>query len=122
MPILDVTIVGALEPEYHTNLARRLADASAVALGSRPAGTWVRLHHLPADQYAENAPPAYVPPPPVFVEVLSADQPMGALLAAEVEGLTNAVAVACGRSVGQVHILYQPSARGRLALGGKLLE
>ena len=122
MPILDVTVVGALAPEHHPNLARRLADAAGVALGSRPAATWVRLHHLPADQYGENAPPAYVPPLPVFVEVLPADLPTGDLLAAEIEGLTNAVAAACGRPAANVHVLYQPPARGRLALGGTLLE
>ena len=98
------------------------ADAAAVALGSPPAATWVRLHPLAAEHYAENAPAAYEPPPPVFIELLALDMPTGDLLAAEVEGLTNAVAGVCGRPSSDVHLLYRPAARGRFALGGRLLE
>ena len=122
MPIIDVTVVGSVAPKAHPTLAQRLADAAAVALGSRPAGTWVRLHFLPSEHYAENAPEAYTPPQPVFIEVLRHVVPTGDLLKAEVEALTKSVASACGRPPAHVHVLYSPDARGRLAFGGNLVD
>lgn len=54
MPILNVEIVGALHSEIRSGLAQRLADAAGRVLESRPRGTWVQLHFLEQEEYAEN--------------------------------------------------------------------
>jgi len=111
MPILDVELVG--EPPADGDLARRLADAAGVVLKTPPGKTWVRLRFL--SDYAENGggPPAGIRP--VFVSVLTADASKDSA-----EALATAIAEACGRSAENVHILYEPPARGRIAFGGKL--
>ena len=122
MPILDVQLIGPVPDEIRLGLARRIADAAAEALHSRPQGTWARLRLIPAEDYAENA---GGPPPgarPVIVTVLEADPPRGPALADEAARLTRAIAAACGRPSENVHLIYEPPARGRIAFGGGLLE
>jgi hypothetical protein len=117
MPILEVEVVGV--PEAPGGLAGVLADEAARALAS-PGRTWVRLRVLPEDRYAEDGggPPAGVRP--VFVRVLRAELPARETLESEALLLAEAVARACRRPVENVHVLYEPPARGRVAFGGKL--
>ena len=120
MPILEVEIVG--DPKSDTEgLARRLADAAGLALGSGPHGTWVRLRYLPADQYAENG-GLIAGTLPVFVNLILADPPAGAELARVLGELTDAIAAGAGRPPENVHIAVEPGARGRIAFGGKLVQ
>ena len=121
MPIVDVEIVGAA-PRAAGVAA--LADALGAALGCAPGRAWVRLRHLAADGYAENATPAPdgAADFPVFVTVLHARPPAGATLDAEVGAITRAVAAWAGRSAERVHVLYAPAGMGRQAFGGVLLR
>ena len=41
-------------------------------------------------------------------------------LAAGVRRLTGAIAAACGRPEENVHLVYEPPAKGRIAFGGEL--
>ena len=120
MPILDIEIVGPLPLEVKEGLATRIADAAGEALSSRPNGTWVKLRFLPISEYAENAggPPEGVLP--VIVRVLEADLPSSEALAKRARDLTNAVALACSRPAENVHLIYEPAARGRVVFGGQL--
>lgn len=121
MPILDVEIVGPLDGAIEDGLATRLADAAAAVLDpDRPHGTWVRLHRLPLECYAENAGGPLDGTLPVFVSVLEAVPPRGDALDREVRALTEAVAEARDRPAEHVHLLYEPPAAGRIAFGGEL--
>ncbi len=121
MPILDVEIVGPLDGAIEDGLAARLADAAAAVLDpDRPQGTWVRLHYLPIERYAENAGGPLEGTLPVFVSVLKAAPPQGDALDREVRALTEAVAEACDRQAEHVHVLYETPAAGRIAFGGEL--
>ncbi len=122
MPIFDVQLIGPVPGDVRTGLARRIADASGEALGSPPQRAWVRLRILSAEDYAENA---GGPPPgvhPVLVSVLQASPSQGAALAEEAARLTRAIAGACRRPAENVHLIYEPPAKGRISFGGSLLE
>ncbi|MGZ3697276.1 MAG: tautomerase family protein [Bdellovibrionota bacterium] len=116
MPILDVEIVGASDAE---GLARRLADAAGIVLGSAAGGTWVKLRFLPRENYAENGDlPARVQP--VFVSVL-----LGRCFEGEVQSrlalkLAEEFSKILDRPRENIHLLFEPSAAGRIAFGGKL--
>ena len=117
MPIVDVQWVGALPPDPDA-LAAALADAIGDALQQPPGRVWLRLHHLA--HYAENGGPQ-AGAPPVFVTVLHARPPTGGALAAEVAGVTAAVAAVTGRPRERVHLDYAPAGAGRMAFGGRLV-
>lgn len=119
MPILDVDFVGPVADNVRRALARRIADAAGTVLGAPPRSTWVRMNFVPADEYAENdgAEPGVFP---VIVHVLEADPPEGEALATEARRLTEAIAAVCGRPAEQVHLVYAPPGRGRVAFGGRL--
>lgn len=121
MPILDVEVVGALPRRGRPGAARRVADAVAAALGTPAGHTWVRLRRLPRGNYAENggALPAAVRP--VFVKLLLASPPSGCRRAAQATALARVIGEALGREGAHVHLLYEPSAMGRIAFGGQLL-
>ena len=119
MPILTVEIVAGESEEFAPNLAGAIADAAGEIFGSAPGRSWVRLHVLPAAQYAENGVPSTATPAPVFVAVLKAEPPAGDALAREVAQLASAIGVLCGRPSEAVHIFYEPAAAGRVAFGGQ---
>jgi len=118
MPIADVTIVGASARDT-AGLARRLADALAAALAAPPGTTWVRLHRVAADDYAEDGgvPDAVAP---VFVDLLRRAWPDDeAERARSLRAVAEAVAVACHRPVAHVHVVADVPAAGRVAFGGE---
>ena len=118
MPIVDVTLVE--DRELEDELAQRLADACGEVLGSRPQGTWVRLHVLSPSRYAEND--SLDAPRPVFVEVMKRELDDEEALAEEARRLSEAVAAVTGRLAENVHVIYQPPAAGRVAFGGELVR
>ena len=118
MPIVDVEIITS-EP-LDGGLAATLADMAGQVFGGPPASTWVRVRSLPQEQYAENGVASPEGWRSVFVTVRKAQRPTGSALEAEVRALTEGVARVCGRPVENVHILYEPDAKGRIAFGGKL--
>ena len=121
MPILEIEIVLQPGEILMSDLAARLADAAAEIFKSEPRGTWVRLRALDAVQYAENASGAGLDVFPVFVSVLKARLETD-ILGTEADQLAESLAHICNRPKENVHIFYQPEARGRVAFGGKLLK
>ena len=120
MPILDVAIVESPGSSRQPDLARRIADAAAEALGAAPQSVWVRVSTIAPTDYAENGgTPADAAP--VFVTILGKSPPQGASLAAEVAALTTAIAHACGRTPKDVHLIYEPPGRDRVAFGGRIV-
>lgn len=117
MPILDIEIVVDAQP-LPEGLAHSLAEAAGRVFGSLPGQTWVRLRTLPRDQYAENGWPGDTLP--VFVTVHKTRRPTGEALEREARLLTTAIAGACDRPPGSVHLLYEPDLSGRIASGGTL--
>ena len=122
MPIVDVEMVIAATEATEPGLAAALADAVGEVLESEAGSVWVRLRRLSETRYAENGggPPDGVRP--VFVTVLLAHVPEGAALQDQVRRLTDVIAAVCNRPAENVHVLYLPEARGRMAFGGRLVE
>lgn len=120
MPILNIEIVGAVAQELRSDLATRLADLAGEALNSRPQGTWVKLHFIPREHYAENAGGPANGLLPVIVSLLQAETPEGDALAEQIRFLTEAIAKGVGRPPENIHIIIEPAARGRIAFGGSL--
>lgn len=119
MPILDVEIVLQSGELLADNLAQTLADRLGLVFGSQPEQTWLKLRPLPHIHYAENDSRAenY----PVFVSVLKRQRSSPAKMQVEVTEITTAVAEICQRSPENIHILYLPTAAGRMAFGGKIV-
>ena len=119
MPILTIEIVA---PELPGTTPSTLAAVAADALGSSPAGTWVRLRRLDPADYGEGdgGPPADAAP--VFVSVVKADLPGRPDLAQLAERLATALASALAHAPADIHVLFEPPARGRIAFGGRLVE
>jgi len=121
MPILDVQLVGPVAEGDRATLARRIADAAGAVFASRPQQTWVTLRLIADDEYSENGGGLGGGVRPVIVSVLHVDPPTGDALIEQVARLTHAIAQACGRSPENVHLIYQPVAKGRTAFGGRLV-
>jgi phenylpyruvate tautomerase PptA (4-oxalocrotonate tautomerase family) len=117
MPILSVEIVGERQQD---DLAARIADSVADVLESPPGTVWVKLYALPIESYAENGGPMPLDLRPVFVTMLAADPPDPPDLAERARLLTTAIGDAIGTVPQHVHILFEPSAQGRISFGGTL--
>jgi phenylpyruvate tautomerase PptA (4-oxalocrotonate tautomerase family) len=122
MPIVDIEVVVGANGGLAAGLAQSLADTVGRSLKSPPGRTWVRLHVLAREHYAENESAIEVDELPVFVTVLKWALPAREELQVEVSALTGAIAQVLGRAVSCVHVEYAPAARGRLAFGGRLVE
>jgi len=122
MPIVDVTLVTGRQEEIVVGLTQTLADGIGRALASPPAQTWVRLHVLAQDRYAENEAIVSAGDLPVFVVVLARAVPDRVRLAVDVTSVSAAVAEATGRPAARVHVEFAPPAAGRIAFGGRIVE
>ena len=121
MPIVDIEIVTRPAELLAPGLAVALADALGGVLDAAPGKVWVRLRSLPAESYAENQCGADRPSP-VFVTFTASSPPEGENLKAIVQGMTQAVARATDRPAENVHVLVSPSAKGRIAFGGRIAK
>ena len=117
MPILTIEIVLQPKESIPNSLAKEIADKAGAIFGSGPAQTWVKLREIEAGHYAENGVAAleYFP---VFVSVLKAELPSPEEMEEEVKKLTQAIGAICHRPPENVHIVYLPPGRGRVALWG----
>jgi phenylpyruvate tautomerase PptA (4-oxalocrotonate tautomerase family) len=122
MPILDVLVVGEPPAAVRDDLARRIAEAAAAVLESRPQGTWVHVRVVPPADHAENAGGPDPGVAPVFVRILLRELPARDVLREQASRLAAAVAAACARPAEHVHLIYEPAALGRVAFGGRLVE
>jgi len=121
MPIVDIEIVLRPNETLRKEMVTDLADELGEILQSPQGGTWVRVRGLPADHYAENGgmpEGAY----PVFVSIIKSELPTRDEMQKEVEKITGAVAQICGRPSENVHVIYQPQGKGRVAFGGKIVS
>jgi phenylpyruvate tautomerase PptA (4-oxalocrotonate tautomerase family) len=122
MPIITIEVVGSDADGRELALAQLLADAIARALHSAPGQTWVRVRWLRRELYAENERSLDIEELPVFVTVLKRSPPAGPCLDSEVSALTETIARVVGRAPQCVIIEYAPSAAGRVAFGGTLVQ
>ena len=124
MPIVDIEVVtGTAEPEVvEKETLQLLADELGSVFGSGPGETWVKLHSIDQDAYAENLARSESNLRPVFVSILRAELPDRAALRREMAGVAEIVARMLDRPRENVHVLYAPGAQGRIGFGGTLLE
>jgi phenylpyruvate tautomerase PptA (4-oxalocrotonate tautomerase family) len=59
---------------------------------------------------------------PVFVSIIKSELPPIDEMEKEVEKITGAMARICGRPSENVHVIYQPQAKGRVAFGGRIVS
>jgi phenylpyruvate tautomerase PptA (4-oxalocrotonate tautomerase family) len=122
MPVVDVTIVVGEDERVAAGLAQTLADGIGRVLNSPSGQTWVRLHLLAQNRYAESNSSLSPSDLPVFVVMLTRQLPDQSQLDQQIAKLTQALSEATGRPTDRVHIEYASSAVGRVAFGGKLVE
>ena len=121
MPIVDIEIVIRANEAIPEGMVSELADELGEILHSSRGKTWVKVHLLAADQYAENGGrPGGVFP--VFVMVMKSELPSFEEMQNEVARITGVVAQICGRPSENVHVIYQPEGKGRVAFGGKIVS
>ena len=101
---------------------QQLTNELGRLFGSEPGGTWVRARQQQRAYYAENGTVVGADVRPVLVEVLKADPGDEEALAAEARAVCQLVATALARPVENVHLIYQPAGRGRVAFGGILVR
>ncbi len=118
MPILRVDVVGPVPNEVRAGLARRISDAAAPILASRPQGTWTLINFVPQANYAENE--AFADQSPVLVSLLLAHPPSGTALSTTLSQLTSVIARACERAAENVHVIVEPPGAERVSFGGNL--
>lgn len=126
MPILTVEIVGLPVPNPLRGLddgsmAQSLADVAGEIFDTRPGGTWVKVHRIPQDQYAENS-ESRARVSPVFVSVLAGASYDKLDLEATANALADAFADLLERPKETIHIVFEPNAKGRIAFGGALYK
>ena len=124
MPILRLDIVenDTDTPCYGRQVIQELADGLGSLFGTGPAGTWVQVRYLPRDSYAENDTVLDGDIQPVFVHVLKARVPEPPSLRTEAAAIAALVARVLDRPQDNVHVIYEASAKGRVAFGGKLVQ
>jgi phenylpyruvate tautomerase PptA (4-oxalocrotonate tautomerase family) len=121
MAILTVEIVKMSGWSRPRDLARKIADAVAEVLHAAPQSVWVRISTIAAGDYSENL-GVPVEAAPIFVSILEKSPPEEGALAMEVAALTGAIAEACRRKTDDIHLIYEPPGRGRVASGGNLIS
>jgi phenylpyruvate tautomerase PptA (4-oxalocrotonate tautomerase family) len=122
MPILDIEIVTRSGETVRAGLAAEIANRAGKIFESAKGGTWVKLHLISPENYAENGAASDDDICPVFVTILKSRLPNDGAMKSEVAALTKAIAKVCNRPAENVHIIYEPSAAGRVAFGGKVIE
>jgi phenylpyruvate tautomerase PptA (4-oxalocrotonate tautomerase family) len=120
MPIVDIDIVLGPNEANRKEMVSELANELGEIFHSSPGETWIKVQTLSANQYAENGGTqdgVY----PVFVTIIKSKLSSIEEMQNEVAKITGAVAQICGRPSENIHVIYQPEGRGRVAFGGKLV-
>jgi len=121
MPIVEIEIILKPDEIIHSEMVEELANQLGEIFGSPKRTTWVKVYALERDNYAENG-GALDGVFPIFISVLKSKLPATEEMQKEVEKITGAVAQICGRPSGNVHVIYLPEGRERVAFGGKLVS
>lgn len=119
MPIIDIELVEPAGRPPEPGLAQALADALGEAFEVAPGKIWTRIRSLSAANYAENRISA---PNPVFVTILASTPLAVEELRQRITQVTEIVARLTRRPADNVHVLFEPPAKGRIAFGGRLVE
>lgn len=118
MPILDVEVVGHNQRE---GLAQSLADAAEKVFETNKGNIWVKVHFIPKSQYAENGGTPETLNPVFITAQLGQSYGKKDQDQVAVE-LTEAFSKVIDRPKENIHIIFEPSLRGRIAFGGKMLK
>lgn len=121
MPIVDIEIVLKRGETLRKEIVTELANEIGEIFQSPEGRTWLKVRELPEDRYAENGGTAeglY----PIFVSILKSRLPDADEMQKEMERITGTVAQICGRSSENVHVIYQPEGKGRVAFGGRIVS
>ena len=118
MPIVDIELVAG-DPEEGRDQLQALVDELGNLFGSEPGGTWVKLRATNPAGYAESqtATGEYCP---TFVNIQRLQIPDVDERRREMAAVAEIVARTLSRRRENVHVLYAPSAKGRIGFGGKL--
>ena len=123
MPIVTIKPVTRDEAEYpDKQQVQSLADELGDLFGSEKGGTWVKIEPISMDMYAENRTEIAPNVHPTFVEVLKSNLPSMDERKAEALQVAQVVAAGLHRPQENMHVLYLPPAKGRMAFDGKLLD
>ena len=117
MPVVTVDVVGI--ETVPTGWAGRLADAIGEVLGSAAGGSWVTVHPIPTESYAENRTTVAQP---VMIRVLERVRPDPNEVEERARAIVGAVSGIVGRPPENIHVIYEDSAVGRVAFGGRLVR
>ena len=120
MPIVDIEIVLRANEAIREEVISELANELGKIFDSSPGETWIKIHPLSADQYAENGGTQdgiY----PIFATVMKSKLSSFEEMQKEVAKITGAIAQISGRPSDNIHVIYQPEGRGRVAFGGKIV-
>lgn len=122
MPILTVTLVLAENEPPAPDCASRIAETAGPILGSRPGGTWVLLDTVLERNYAEDS---GGPPPgvrPAFVRVFQFEGADSRQRDAWASALAIGLAPVLNRPAENIHVIFEPPGKGRVAFGGQLRD
>jgi phenylpyruvate tautomerase PptA (4-oxalocrotonate tautomerase family) len=122
LPIIEIELILRPGESVPDGLAAQIANSSGEIVGTPKGGTWVKIHAIPSENYAENGAEPDDTVFPVFVSILKSRLPDPKAMQAEVTRLTETIAQICARPPENVHIIYQPPAAGRAAFGGRVAE
>jgi phenylpyruvate tautomerase PptA (4-oxalocrotonate tautomerase family) len=135
MPIIRLELIKREdEPELAHPALQALADALGDQMGTSVAETWVSVTYLPGSGYAENraalagtvsgtiSGTTAATMAPVFAHVLRYQLPEQAQLRSDARAMADIIADHLGRPSENIHIIFEPSARGRIAFGGELVD
>ena len=123
MPIVRLKLVVQHDAErLGKDTLQTLADELGTYFNSEPSGTWVEVEYLPIEQYAENLLDLPGDMKTTFVFVLRHHLPAEEEVAQEAMDLARIVSQRLQRPRRYTHIFYEPSGRGRIAFGGRLVR
>ena len=120
MPIVTVQVIGNA-PANSNEALQQLADSLGSLFESEPGGTWVKFQIIQRDHYAENGIKIDSSIEPTFVEILKSELPETSELAIEAKSVAEIVGQVLSRPTLNVHVIYLPEGKGRVAFGGHLL-
>ncbi|MFN7702219.1 MAG: RidA family protein [Deltaproteobacteria bacterium] len=115
MLLLDIQHVGALSRPL--GAPQRVAARASTLLDAAPGEARVFLRELSPEAYGETGPGRDAAP--VLVRLTRLDLPVGAERAQTLVALGEAIAEELDRPVPSVHVILEPPAAGRVALGGE---
>ncbi len=121
MPIVEVEVILRPAETLRDELAQELADALGEALNTASGTTWVKVDGRTHNRYAESG-GMTADTFPVFVTILKSSLPALEARTAEAERVTACVSRICERPSENVHIIYLPEGKGRVAFGGDLVR